>query len=35
MLFVFGARLKMAGSVGLQGFCLQHLVNILEALMVY
>lgn len=30
-----GARLKMAGSVDLQGFCSQHLVNISEALMVY
>lgn len=29
------ARLKMAGPVDLQGFCLQHLVNISEALMVY
>lgn len=29
------ARLKMAGPVDLQGFCLQHLVNISEALIVY
>lgn len=31
----FGARLKMAGLVDLQGFCSQNLVNISEALMVY
>lgn len=31
----FWARLKMAGSVDLQGFCSQDLVNISEALMVY
>lgn len=35
VLFVFWARLKMAGSEDLQGFCSQHLVNISEALMVY
>lgn len=35
MVFVLGARLKMAGPVDLQGFCSQNLVNISEALMVY
>lgn len=33
--FFGGARLKMAGSADLQGFCSQRLVNISEALMVY
>lgn len=35
VLFVLGARLNMAGPVDLQGFCLQKLVNISEALTVY